>query len=184
MNRDTKQSCHHPSNSLKYIYKTQAVFPRLVPVLWGTKESHRTAECEESLREPCAVEANRMAREHRRKEGHRLMTKAGQHGDFLRLQGTLDHCLLKAVKLMNEVKMDGPKRRGAMLGGGALSDAEEQQGTQRAAGSPNPGVPQGQNHSPVSHPAVCSCTKSCRLLCFAACPETNWSRQSSPRPLL
>lgn len=118
MNRDTKQSCHHPSNSLKYIYKTQAVFPKPVPVFWETKESHRTAECEESLKEPCAVEANSTAREHRGKEGHSLMTRAGQHGDLLRLQGTLDHCLLKAVKLMNEVQMDGPKRGGAMLGVG------------------------------------------------------------------
>lgn len=61
-----------------------------------------------------------MARVHSRKEGYALMTKPGQHGNFLGLQGTPDHCLLKAVKLMRKVDMDGPKRGSATQGGRAV----------------------------------------------------------------
>lgn len=85
-----------------------------------------------------------MARVHSRKEGYALMTKPGQHGDFLRLQGTPDHCLLKAVKIMRKVEMDGPKRgSSAMQGGGGagLSDTEEQLGMQRPTGTPGPRRP-------------------------------------------
>lgn len=53
------------------------------------------------------------------------MTKPGQCGDFLRLQGTLEYCLLKAVKLIKEVEMDEPQEEELCRGGG-LSDAEEQ----------------------------------------------------------
>jgi len=38
--------------------------------------------------------------------------------------------------------------------------------------------------SPVSHPAACSCTRSCQLQCSVKRPVTGSSHQSSPRPLL
>lgn len=34
---------------------------------------------------------------------------------------------------------------------------------------------------PVSHPAICSCTKSCRLQCFVAYPEASLPFRNFPR---
>lgn len=65
---------------------------------------------------------------------------------------------------MNEVKTTAKRGEERCWGrtSGGLSDAEEQQGTQR---SPKQASRVGGVVT-WSRPAVCSCTKSCRLLCL------------------
>ena len=69
--------------------KAQAVSPKLLPVLWGTKESHRTAEWGKGM----CFGGKLRGLEHSRMGGQGLMRKAEQPGDSPRPQGTLDHCL-------------------------------------------------------------------------------------------
>lgn len=155
--------------------KGTSSFPKPVPVFGRTEGSTEQQSGKPNRALLCGGEP------WPRRHGRALATKPGQQRDFLRLQGAPD-LPFESCKA-NERGRDGwTKKGGAVLGGG-LSDAKEQQGTQRPAGARD-GAPKGRPSPPGCRPAACSCTRSCRLQCCAARPETNWSRRSSPHPLL